>query len=63
MLTATAAEVAAVLDSPGESAGVRCAAMEALFWLQARPTLFLRQGVFWCLLAGLSLPMCMLSSS
>ena len=46
MLAATAAEVAAVLDSPGESAGVRCAAMEALFWLQARPTLAFRQGGF-----------------
>jgi hypothetical protein len=36
MLAAVAAEVAAVLDAPGAGAGVRCAAMEALLWLQAR---------------------------
>jgi len=36
MLAAVATEVAGVLNAPGAGAGVRCAAMEALLWLQAR---------------------------
>ena len=36
MLALVAAEVAAVLDGAGASAGVRCAAMEALLWLQVQ---------------------------
>lgn len=47
MLALVAAEVAAVLDGLGAAAGVRCAAVEALLWLQVQPFTCLHDRGYW----------------